>query len=182
MEDKMIYVWACLLFLVLVVGWIINLFGLPGNWLNLAAAICYAFFMPADERVSISWWIVGIVLLLAVLGEVVEFLAGAAGAAKVGGSRRGVVLSVLGSFIGGVFGAIIGAPIPVVGPIIAVLLFASLGALAGAMLGEWWKGRDWEARWQVGNAAFWGRLLGTVGKVYIGTVIVVVVLAALVMM
>ncbi len=177
----MIYFWACLLVVALIVGWSINLFGLPGNWLNLAATICYVVFMPSDQRVSISWWVVGAVLFLAGLGELVELLAGAAGAAKVGGSRRGVVLALVGSFAGGLSGAIIGAPIPVVGSIIAILLFASLGALGGAMLGEWWKGRDWETRWQVGHAAFWGRLFGTVGKVSIGSVIVVVVLMALVL-
>jgi uncharacterized protein YqgC (DUF456 family) len=177
----MIYFWAGLLVMIIIVGWSITLLGLPGNWLNLAAVICYAFFMPADQRVSISWWVVGAVLLLAGLGEGLELLAGAAGAAKVGGSRRGVVLALVGSFVGGLFGAIIGAPVPVVGSLIALLLFASLGALAGAMLGEWWKGRDWDTRWQVGHAAFWGRLLGTVGKVSLGSVIVVVVLAALVL-
>lgn len=176
----MIYVWASLLVLVLIVGWAINLFGLPGNWVNLAVVLCYVLFMPTDERVSVSWWVVGAAFLLAVLGEIVEMAAGAAGAAKVGGSRRGVVLSVVGSIVGAIFGAIIGTPIPVIGSVVAVLLFASLGSLGGAMLGEWWKGRDWEARWQVGHAAFWGRLLGTVGKVSIGSVIVVVVLAALI--
>jgi uncharacterized protein YqgC (DUF456 family) len=86
---------------------------------------------------------------------------------------------MFGSLAGGVIGAFVGLPIPLVGSVIAILLFASVGALAGAMLGEWWKGRDWDKRWQVGRAAFWGRLLGTVGKLYLGSVIVVVVLAAL---
>ena len=74
-----------------------------------------------------------------------------------------------------------GLPIPVVGSVVAILLFASGGALAGAMLGERWKGRDWESSWQVGHASFWGRLLGTVGKLAVGTMIVVVVAAALVL-
>jgi uncharacterized protein YqgC (DUF456 family) len=173
--------WACLLSVVLLVGWCLNVFGLPGNWMNVAAAACYAYLLPADERVSISWWVVGAVLLLAILGELVETLAGAAGASRAGGSWRGAALGILGSFVGGVVGAIVGLPIPIVGPIIAVLIFASAGALAGAMLGERWKGRDWETTWRVGHAAFWGRLLGTVGKVCIGSVIVVVVLAALMM-
>ncbi len=176
----MIYLWASILVIVLVLGCLINLFGLPGNWINLAASIIYAFFAPPDDRLSISWWVVGVVLVLAILGEVVELVASAAGAAKAGGSRRGAVLAILGSFIGGIVGAVLGMPIPIIGPVIAILLFASLGALAGAMLGEWWKGREWDARWEVGHAAFWGRLFGTVGKVAIGSVIVVVVMAALV--
>jgi hypothetical protein len=66
-----------------------------------------------------------------------------------------------------------------VGNLIAVILFASVGALGGAMLGEYWKGRDWHTTWKVGQAAFWGRLAGTVGKIAVGSVIVVLVLAAL---
>jgi uncharacterized protein YqgC (DUF456 family) len=176
----MIYVWAALLLIVLIGGWVLNLFGLPGNWINLAATTVYAFFAPADQRLSIGWWIVGAVLVLAILGELVELIAGALGTAKAGGSRRSAVLAIVGSFIGGIVGAIIGAPIPVIGSLIAILLFASAGALVGAMLGEWWKGRDWEACRQVGHAAFWGRLFGTFGKFSVGAAIIFIVLVALV--
>ena len=50
---------------------------------------------------------------------------------------------------------------------------------AGAMLGEWWKGSDWDTTWQIGQAAFWGRLFGTLGKITLGSAILVIVLAAL---
>jgi hypothetical protein len=86
-----------------------------------------------------------------------------------------------GSIIGGVAGIFLGAPIPVVGSVIAALLLAGLGALLGAMLGESWKGRDLEVSWKIGKAAFWGRLFGTLGKVLVGCVMVVVVAAALVL-
>jgi uncharacterized protein YqgC (DUF456 family) len=166
--------------MVLLAGWVLNVFGLPGNWTNCVAVALYAYLIPSEHRVWVSWWVVGAVLLLAILGEVVETFASAAGTAKVGGSRRGAVLSVFGSFIGGIAGIFIGFPIPVVGSLIAVILFAGVGALGGAMLGEFWKGRDWDTTWQVGEAAFWGRLLGTVGKIALGSVIVVLVLFALV--
>jgi uncharacterized protein YqgC (DUF456 family) len=68
-----------------------------------------------------------------------------------------------------------------VGTLIGVVLGASLGALAGAMAGEKWKGRDWRESWQVGQAAFLGRLLGTVGKIIFGSMIVAITLAALVL-
>ena len=175
----MIYLFALLLVLTLLAGWTLGLFGLPGNWLNLAAVAIYAFFTPAGHRLSISWWVVGAVFLLALVGEVIELLASAAGAAKAGASRRGIVLSVVGSVVGGIFGAFAGAPIPIIGSVVGILLFAGLGALVGAVAGEWWKGRDWETRWQVGHAAFWGRLFGTVGKVSTGSAIVVLVVLAL---
>jgi hypothetical protein len=40
-------------------------------------------------------------------------------------------------------------------------------------------GRDLTHGWQVGQAAFWGRLLGTAGKLAVGAAIVAVVLAGL---
>ena len=49
----------------------------------------------------------------------------------------------------------------------------------GAMLGECWKGRSLDTSWQVGQAAFWGRLLGTAGKLTAGAAIVAVILAGL---
>jgi uncharacterized protein YqgC (DUF456 family) len=180
-EIAVTTLWVSLLILVVLAGWLLNLFSLPGNWLNVVAAACYAGFASVGVRLSIGWWVVGVVLVLAILGEVAELAAGAAGAAKVGGSRRSVVLAAFGSFVGAMLGAWIGLPIPVVGSLVGVVLFACVGALAGAVLGEWWKGRNWEARWQVGQAAFWGRLFGTVGKVTLGSIIVVVILAALVL-
>lgn len=170
---------ACLLCIVLIVGWGLNLFGLPGNWVNVAATVAYALIVPSDHRVWVSWWVVAAVIGMAVIGEVVEGAAGAAGAAKAGGSRRGMVLGVLGSFIGGIIGAIVGLPIPVIGSVIAILLFACGGALGGAMLGEWWKGRDLQTSWEIGQAAFWGRLFGTLGKITMGTAIMLIVFAAL---
>jgi len=171
--------WAILLVIVLAAGWCLNLFALPGNWLNVAAVVCYAWLGPAGQRLSISWWAAGAVILLAVLGEVLELAAGAAGAARGGGSRRGAGLALAGSLVGSVLGAVIGLPIPLIGSLAAIVLGAALGALGGAMLGESWKGRDLDHGWQVGQAAFWGRLLGTAGKLAAGAAIVAVVLAGL---
>ena len=171
--------WASLLVAVLFAGWGLNLFGLPGNWVNLAAVACYAWFFPADQRLSIGPWVVGGVLLLVVLGEVLELVAGAAGAARAGASRRSAVLALAGSLVGSLLGAVIGLPIPLIGSVVAIVLGAGLGALGGAMLGERWKGRSLDASWQVGQAAFWGRLLGTAGKLTAGAAIVAVVLAGL---
>ena len=171
--------WAILLVAVLFAAWGLNLFGLPGNWLNLAAVACYAWLFPAGQRLSITGWVVGVVLLLAVLGEVLELVAGAAGAARVGASRRSAVLALAGSLAGSLLGAVIGLPIPLIGSVVAIVLGAGLGALSGAMLGEWWKGRSLDTSWQVGQAAFWGRLLGTAGKLTAGAAIVAVVLAGL---
>ena len=173
------YLWASLLGVTAFVGWGLNVIGLPGNWITVAAAVAYAALAPGGGRVSIGWPLVGALVLLALLGEAVEFLAGAAGAKKAGGSKRGALLALIGALLGGMLGLFLGVPIPVVGPVISAILFSALGALAGAMLGESWKGRSWRLSWSVGKAAFGGRLLGTLGKIVAGSIMVVVTLVGL---
>lgn len=172
--------WAVLLAIVLLIGWSLNLFGMPGNWLNVLATVVYALLMPVGQRVSIGLMVVITVIALALLGEAIEFVAGAAGAKKAGASRRGALLALVGGLIGAIVGIFVGIPVPVVGSIIAALLFAGVGSLAGAVLGETWAGRDAEHSWQVGKAAFWGRLWGMLGKILVGWVIVSVVMVGLV--
>lgn len=177
--DAMSILWAMLLIIVLLIGWGLNLLSLPGNWTNLAAITVYAFLFPAGERLSIGWLAVVLVLVLAIFGELIEAAASALGVTRVGGSRRGALLAMTGSMCGGVVGAFVGLPIPLVGPLIGILLFAGLGALVGAMIGERWKGQDWTTSLNVGHAAFWGRLVGTLGKILIASLIVTVAVAAL---
>ena len=165
------YLWAALYVLALIVGWVLTVLSLPGNWLMVFAAALYAFFMPDDWRGGIGWGVVIALIVLATLGELLELLASALGAARGGGSKRSAVLAVLGSIPGAILGSIIGsALVPVVGTLIGVVVFAGLGALGGAMLGEWWKGRKLEESWKVGQSAFWGRVLGSVAKISIASI------------
>ncbi|HEV3136277.1 MAG TPA: DUF456 domain-containing protein [Pirellulales bacterium] len=170
---------AALLCVAVVVGWLAQLIGLPGNWLIVACAAVYAGSMPADARVAISWQVVIALACLAALGEIAELAAGALGVAKVGGSRRSAVLALLGSVIGGFVGLVVGLPIPVIGSLAAAVLFAGLGAMAGAILGESSLGRDLDASVEVGKAAFVGRLIGTLAKMLISSTMVAVTLGAL---
>src|SRR5690606_7443794 len=89
------YVWATLLGITAVAGWGLNIIGIPGNWITVGAAILYAALMPPDTRVSLTWTTVIALVVLAIVGELVEFAAGAAGASKAGGSKRGAVLSLI---------------------------------------------------------------------------------------
>ncbi len=177
----MTIVYSVLFILFLTACWLLNVFGMPGNWLVLAAAAVYAWLAPAESPIAFGWKPVVALLVLAALGELVEFLAGAAGVSKAGGSRRGAVLAILGSITGGLVGVVVGVPIPLVGPIIAALLFASLGAMAGAAVGEIWVGRDAGATWRIAKLAFWGRLAGTLGKIIVGAAMIAVVIAAMLM-
>ena len=167
------YSLALLLFLCNTAGFVLNFASLPGNWLILGGTAIFCFFAHSTQH-SVSWFVVGLLLLLAILGEILEFAAGTAGAAKQGASRRAMVLSVVGSMVGSVVGAILGVPIPLIGSAVAAILGGALGAAAGAAIGEDWKGRDWEGSVQVGAAAFAGRILGTIGKLAVGGIMLVV--------
>ena len=181
-EPMLTVLWALLLVLSAFICWALNVAGLPGNWMVAGLAALYAFLIVDGTRADVGWFVVILLILLAVVGELIEFGAGALGATSAGGSKRGAALSLLGSLIGGVAGMFAGAliPIPVIGIVIGVLFFASLGALLGAVAGERWKGRDMEESLRIGNAAFWSRLAGTLGKIGVGAVMIAVLISALI--
>jgi hypothetical protein len=172
---------AVLLVFALAAGWLAQLVGLPGNWLIVLAAAFYCWWLPEDAATAIGWNAVITLVLLAVVGEIVEVAAGALGVAKVGGSRRGALLAILGSVVGSLVGMLIGLPIPLIGSLVAAVVFGGLGALVGAVIGEGWKGRDFDSSLEIGKAAFIGRLLGTLAKLIVSSIMVAVTLAAIVL-
>ncbi len=173
--------YGVILLLVLVVCWATTFFGLPGNWLMLLAAAIYVLFAPAEGPTVIGWPVLVVLAVLAALGELLELLAAMFGASRAGASRRGAAMALIGSLIGAIVGAVVGVPVPIVGPIVAALLFASLGAMVGAIVGERGGGRAIGESWQIGKAAFWGRLFGTLAKVATGAVMIAVAALALVL-
>ena len=66
---------AVILVICVLAVWALNLVGMPGNWLIVLAVIVYASFVPASSRVDVGWAALVGLLILAALGEVVEFLA-----------------------------------------------------------------------------------------------------------
>lgn len=162
----MTYLWALILALSNALAWGANFFNLPGNWLLLIFSIIYKLILPPESHPSLTWTMLIIALVLAILGEVWEFVAGAAGAAKRGGSRRGAVMAIVGSLVGSLGGAMLGIPIPVVGPLIGALGGGAVGAFVGAYLGE--RERTHEERVSIGKGAMFGRLVGTAGKLIFG--------------
>ena len=158
------------------VCWTGTVLGLPGNWLLAMAAATIAWFAPPDLTWHVSWTAVAILTGLAALGELLEFVAGSIGVGKTGGARRSAALALVGSIIGAVAGLFVGIPIPVIGSLVASLLFSGLGAAIGARIGQRWFDRNWDKSVKVGMGAFWGRLLGTLGKAICGAMMVVTLL------
>lgn len=172
-------VWALLLVFVVILSWFATLIGLPGNWIIVAATALYVFFGPQEGYLAIGVGVLGILAASALLGEIAEALAAALGVTGKGGSKRGAMMALVGSLAGGVAGLFVGAPVPVIGSVIASLALAALGALVGAVIGEQWAGQNLSHSLKIGEAAFWGRLMGTLAKLLFGAVMVAVVCVAL---
>lgn len=168
------YLWATLLVAFGVAAWTTTLVTLPGNWLIVAAALVFAWLFPEDAGRGVTWATVLVLAGVALAGEVIEFGAGAAGAAKQGASRRAVVLSLVGAALGSVAGLTVGVPIPILGSFVMAVVGGAAGAFAGAYLGETWKGRAEAERIAAGRGAFAGRLWGTAGKLTAGVVMLAV--------
>jgi uncharacterized protein YqgC (DUF456 family) len=96
-------------------------------------------------------WLVGIFAALTVVTWVVDYLAAAAGAKRVGASRLAVIGALVGT-IAGIFTGFVG------------LLFMPL---AGAAIGEFIAQRDLRRAGTVGVATWLGLLVGTAVKVAI---------------
>ncbi len=169
--------WAVLFVVLNFCALLTNLFTLPGNWIIAVLTVMFALLVHDSSGMGLNWWWVAMVVGLAILGAVIEMAAGAAGAAKSGGSRRGMVLAVAGAMGGSISwqrfsGTSI--PVPLIGNLIGAVLGGALGAFGGAYAGEYWKGKNESERLAVGTAAMIGRVLGTVGKLGIGAIMVVI--------
>lgn len=173
MSVWLYYLLASLLFLSNLIGFAMNFAALPGNLVIIGGTTLFCWLVQTTHH-QVSWYTVGFLCAFAVLGEAFEFFAGTAGAAKHKASRRSLALSIFGSIAGSIGGAMIGIPVPVFGPAIGALLGGATGAAVGAAVGEDWKGRELDASLRVGASAFWGRILGTAGKLAIGAVMLVV--------
>jgi uncharacterized protein YqgC (DUF456 family) len=157
------------------VAWLLSLISLPGNWIMVGAAALYAWIFPEAADRGLMWSTIALLILLAILGEVIEFGAGAAGAVRQGASRRAVALSIVGAMLGSFAGLMIGTPIPILGSFLMAVFGGAVGAFVGAYLGEAWKGRGGDERMAVGRGAFSGRLWGTVGKLAVGAIMLAIV-------
>lgn len=160
----MIYVYAILLVALNCVWLFMQVLSLPGNWLMVASAAILEWLEPG----MFSYYTLGGIAMLALLGEVLEFMLGAAGAKKGGGSRWGSIGAIIGALVGGIVGTAI---IPIVGSIIG----ACVGAFAGALIMELVMGKPLIQSAKIGKGAALGRLWGTLSKLAVGLAIWVVI-------
>ncbi len=153
------------------------IFSLPGTWIMLALALIIELTdqwwrVPdgggAGGTQTFEWWLLGVCLALAAIGEAVEFVAGAAGARKGGAGKRGMI----GALIGGIVGALVLTPlipVPVVGTLIGAIIGTFIGALVGEVTGEQPKTVTGSMKPALGATI--GRVVGTVGKMGVAIVV-----------
>jgi len=137
------YVLAVALIVVGFVGTIVP--ALPGVPLVFAGMLVAAW---ADGFQHVGVWTLIGLGVLTVLAVAVDFLAGLAGAKKVGASRMALIGAAIGTIVGIFFG-------------IPGLL---LGPFAGALIGELAAGSSLHRAANVGVGAWIGFLIGTVLK------------------
>jgi len=142
--------------------------GLGGNFVVFGLAFVHALLTGFDP---IGWPLLGVLLGIALCGELIEFLLGNLYALRKGASGRGAI----GGFAGGLLGAVAGnAVVPVAGAVLG----SFLGAFLGSVGGEYWRQRRLAPSLRVGGHAFVGRLLAIVCKHGLGLVMVYLVLRA----
>lgn len=143
--------------------------GLPGTFVQVGAALALTL-LTDGARLGWSWVI--LFLVLALVGEGVEFVSGQWGARRFGGSHH----AAWGALLGGIAGAIVGGiPVPIVGSVIA----SFIGTFVGALAGEMYARRTASLDLRVGVGAIVGRVIGVATKLSIALFMLIVSAAVL---
>ena len=151
MTDPAIWLVVAVLLVLGLAGTVVPF--LPGTPLIVAGALVHAI---AYDWTPITPLRLGVLAVLAVLGYLLHYAAGALGARHAGGSRW----AVAGAIVGGVVGLFLGIP--------GLLLGPPLGAIAGELL----RGGNLQTSVRTGIAAFLGMLAGAVANFAIGVTMV----------
>lgn len=152
------WVYYFILLAFLSVGLWINILTLPGLWLMVVSTAIFAWLTAG---LHVGWPGLIVLTFLATLAEIAEFVAGGAGAAKAGGSKRAFVGAIVGGILGAIF---LSLPAPIIGTIIGIVLGTFLGAWAVEAMVK----QDVGQGLRVGWGAALGRLIGIFTKLAFG--------------
>jgi uncharacterized protein len=151
--------------LAIITGLLLDLVGLFGNWIILGAV---AIAWLATGFTHFSGTVIIVLLVLAILGEVVEFIASSMGAARFGASKGAMVAALVGCIVG----AIVGAPFfLIIGAVVGALVGAFTAAAAYEVL---MSQKDYDVAMRVGFGATVGKIGGILGKLAVGVLMVTI--------
>jgi uncharacterized protein len=160
----MLYVLLLILMLLNALCLVLVVFGIPGNWLMVLLTCLFAWWQR-EAGVFSGGTLVAIVIL-ALMGELIEFLAGMLGARRSGTSWRGSIAAIFGAIIGALVGTF-AIPIPLVGTLVG----ASVGAGGAVWVIETIRGQPVDRSLQRAVHAGLGQIIGTSSKMAVGVVI-----------
>jgi uncharacterized protein YqgC (DUF456 family) len=132
--------------------------GLPGAPLILAGALIYGWY---TGFATVTWAVLGALLVLTLLSCFLEFFASALGVKKMGGSGWGMAGALLGMIVGTVIGGLFGLLI---------------GPFVGAFLFELAKRKDLQASLKSGIGTLVGFLAGAIGKLIVAVIMIAIFL------
>jgi uncharacterized protein len=154
--------------LALVVASLLVYIGLGGTFVLVGLALAHAVVTGFDP---IGWPLLLILLGIALLGELVEFLLGTFYVLRKGAGGGAAV----GGFLGGLLGALAGQAVV---PVIGAVLGSFAGGFAGSVLGELRRQRRLQPSLRAGIHAFIGRSLAMLFKHTLALVMVFLILRA----
>lgn len=158
-----------LVIMISVVGIGMTAIGLPGNWLILFTALGYGYL---EGFVHMSSTVVLLLFGALLIGELVEFLAGALGAKKENASR----VAIVSAFIGAIAGGIIGTGIM---PGLGSIAGAVAGSFAAGYVAEYAVTGSRERAGRVAKSIMIGQALGLIFKLAIAIGMVVFIISKL---
>ena len=154
--------------IIFLVGLIIAALGLPGTFVVLAGAVIYNLITWSW---SVSLQTLFILLGIALLAELIEFVFGLVGA-KV---FRMSGWTTFGFIAGLILGAIVGVPVPILGSVLGMLL----GSFLGAFIFSYAEKHDFKKSLKAGIGAFVTGISSIILKLALAVVMVVVFFLAL---
>jgi len=144
------------------VGMILSIFGIGGSFVIFAGAVLY-------NLITWSWavtqWTLGILLFLAVFGEVLEWVLSVYGAKKF----KMTNWTTAGFIIGTIVGMIAGSPIFIVGTIAGAFIGAFLGAFIFSLIEK----KDFDKALKAGTGAFVTRIGVSIMKFVFAIIMIV---------
>lgn len=162
MMTSLLWLGWVLLILIGLAGLFLNIVGLPGIWLIVVGTMIYGLATGWD--LFVGTWITVTLVVIGLMAELIELLAGAAGAKKFGGSNRGMIGAIVGGLIGGI---VLTPVIPI--PIVGTILGSIIGTFVGAFLVESGiVGKTHGESGRAGVGAAIGRTIGIVVKTGFG--------------
>jgi uncharacterized protein YqgC (DUF456 family) len=164
-----LYFWITLLIVINAFWLMLVPLALPGNWLIVITTALFSWWQWGQNVFSIYTLIA--VTVLAFLGELVEFFAGAGGAKKAGAGWLGAIAAIFGAITGAIIGTI-------VLPLFGTIFGACLGAGLAATIVELVMGKTPDASIRSGFGASLGYLIGSTTKFAIGVVIWLIIAIA----